>query len=206
MLRILISILLTFPAIALADNAARDRAANQFTALLDLRDNSGHVRQPKRALDLADAMSEPEFMMMAMAMTANPEVWLKAMEQAGAPGVPKNLAQVTDPAMIAEWFYASIDPQFQQAVVTRMFDPAKPQRWMQALSNPRFYMNALASMNELGPTQWMKIAADGRMSDPMRIWFDPQTYMNWMRLPMPQDKKGDTIPPAAHWSKPPQRY
>lgn len=184
--------------------------AARFEQLLDFRSNVSLVRQPQQALDLADAMTDPEFLVAAMVMSANPEVWLKAMERAGAPGVPKNLSQMATPEMLADWFYSSIDPQFQRAIVTRMLDPKKPQRWMQAMSNPHFYMHALALMNPSTPMQWMKVTADGRMIHPMQAWFDPKTYMNWMRLPtQPQtaaQKNGDKIPLATNSWKPPQRY
>ena len=183
----------------------------RFEQLLDLRSNVSLVRHPQQALDLADAMSEPDFLVSAMTMSANPEVWLKALERAGAVGVPKNLAQVASPEMLADWFFSSIDPQFQQTVLSRMLDPKKPQRWMQAMTEPRFYMPALAMMNPSTPMQWMKVTADGRIIQSMQGCFDPKTYLNWMRLPMPTPpaakKHGaKTALPASFWWKPPQRY
>jgi len=184
--------------------------AARFEQILDLSNNVSLVRHPQQALDLADAMTDPEFLAAAMVMSANPEIWLKAMERAGAPDVPKNLSQMTTPEMLADWFYSSIDPQFQRAILTRMLDPKKPQRWMQAMSNPRFYMHALAFMNPATPMQWMKVTADGHMIQPMQAWFDPKTYLNWMRLPMPASsatqKSGDKVPLATYSWKPPQRY
>jgi len=182
--------------------------AARLEQILDLSNNVSLVHHPQQALDLADAMTDPEFLVAAMVMSANPEVWLKAMERAGEPGVPKNLSQMATPEMLADWFYSSIDPQFQQAILTRMLDPKKPQRWMQAMVNPRFYMHALAIMNPSTPMQWMKVTADGRMIQPMQIWFDPKTYMNWMRLPAPSavQKSGDKAALATYSWKPPQRY
>jgi hypothetical protein len=184
--------------------------ASRFEEMLDLSNNVSLVRHPQQALDLADAMTDPEFLVAAMVMSANPEVWLKAMERAGAPGVQKNLSQMATPEMLADWFYSSIDPQFQQAILTRMLDPKKPQRWMQAMVNPRFYMHALAVMNPSTPMQWIKVTADGRMIKPMQAWLDPNTYLNWMRLPMPSttaaQKNGDKTPLATSSWKPPQRF
>lgn len=197
-----------FPA-AWADPVANDNSAARIERMLDLRDNASLVRNPQLALDMADAMTEPEFIVAAMAMSANPEVWLKAMEHAGSPGAPRNLSRLADPEMLTEWFYSSIDPQFQQAIVSRMLDPKKPQRWMQSMANPRFYMNALAIMNPATPMQWMKVTADGRMIAPMQPWFDPKTYLNWMRLPIPEaaaGRKGEPQPAASYSWKPPQRY
>lgn len=209
-----VSLFLCTPASAWAENVTPGTSAIQATRIeqmLDLRNNVELVRHPQQALDLADAMSDPEFLVAAMMMSANPELWLKAMQHAGAPGVPKNLAQMTSPEMLADWFYSSIDPQFQQAILSRMLDPKKPQRWMQAMSDPRFYMPALAMMNPATPMQWMKVTADGRMIQPMQTWFDPKTYLNWMRLPLPAPsaarKTGDkaALPASFSW-QPPQRY
>jgi len=189
--------------------AVSEKQAARFEQLLDFRHNVDLVRQPQQALELADAMSDPEFLVAAMVMSANPEVWLKAMERAGAPGVPQNLAQAASPELLADWFYSSIDPRFQQAILSRMLDPKKAQRWMQAMSDPRFCMPALAVVNPETPMQWVKVTADGRVMQSMQPWFDPTTYMNWMRLPPPSaaNKSGDkTARPAAYSWKPPQRY
>lgn len=186
-----------------------DMKATRFEQLLDLRHNVDLVRHPERALELANAMTEPEFLVAAMVMSANPEVWLKALERAGAPGVPQNLAQAASPEMLADWFYSSIDPQFQQAILSRMLDPKKSQRWMRAMSDPRFCVPALAVVSPDTPMQWMKVTADGRVIQSVQTWFDPNTYMNWMRLPAPAaaKKSGDrTATPASSSWKPPQRY
>lgn len=207
MLRTLLAALMIVPmSLAWADPGNEADAGARIAQMLDMRSNASLPRDPRKALELMDAMTEPEFLVAAMAMSGNPEVWLKAMEQAGAPGVPGNLSQMADPAMITEWFYSSIDPQYQQAIVSRLLDPRKSQRWMQAMTNPRFYMHALAVMNPATPMQWMKVTADGRMINPMQIWFDPKTYLNWMRLPQPAagSKADKTAAPQA-W-KPPQRY
>lgn len=209
MLRSILILLLSLPlATAWADPSAPEDAAARFERMLDLRGNLGLMRSPKQALDMADIMTEPEFMAAAMAMSANPDVWLRALERAGSPDVPKNLAQALDPAMLSDWFYASIDPQFQKAIVHRMFDPGKPQRWMQTMADPRFYLRALASMGQ-APMQWMKVTADGRVIAPMQPWFDPRTYLNWMRLPEPAPpagKKTGKMSAQAYPQKPPQRY
>ena len=193
---------------ALADGPANAPVAPsaRIEQLLDFRNNASQVRKPQQVLDLADAMTEPEFLVAAMMMSANPEVWMKAMERAGAPGVPKNLSQMATPEMLADWFYSSIDPQFQQAIVTRMLDPKKPQRWMQAMSNPRFYMHALAIMNPATPMEWVKVTADGRMLRSMQPWFDPKTYMNWMTLPAELAAPKGGAPATAYVAKPPLRY
>ncbi|MEW6119065.1 MAG: hypothetical protein AB1593_03125 [Pseudomonadota bacterium] len=208
MLRTILIFLLVLPGAAWADPVTPDTAATRFERMLDMRGNLGMVRDPQQALDMADTMTEPEFLVAAMAMSASPEVWLKAMEHAGSSAVPGNLAQMADPAMLSDWFYSSIDPQYQQAIVSRMLDPKKPQRWMQAMANPRFYMHALASMSQT-PVQWMKVTADGRMIAPMQVWLDPKTYLNWMRLPVPAattGRKGDKAAVPAYSLKPPQRY
>lgn len=185
--------------------------AARFEQLIDLRSNVGLVKQPRQALDLADAMTDPEFLAAVMVMSANPEIWLKAMEHAGAPGVPQNLAQLANPEMLADWFYSSIDPQFQQAVLSRMLDPKKSQRWMQAMSDPRFYMSALAVISPDTPTQWVKVSADGRMLRSMQTSCNPQAYLSWMRLPIPaapaRKQSGDKgLSPGAYTTKPPLRF
>jgi hypothetical protein len=172
----------------------------------DSRLNADRVRHPKQPLDLADDMSDPELLIAAMMMGANPEIWLKAMEQAGAANVPKNLVQPISPDMLTDWFFSSIEPRFQQAVLSRIVDPKKPKRELPADS--RFYIPALATIDPATPMQWMKVSADGRVAQSMQPWFDPKTCFEWMRLPMSVGKKaGDTaMTPAPYSWKPPLRY
>lgn len=184
---------------ALAQGPALDLQIRHVEQLLDMRSNMKMVRHPHLALDMADAVSEPELLMVAMLMSANPEVWLKAMEHANQPGTFRNFSQLADPQMFADWFYASIDPKFQQAVLSRALDPKKAQHWMQAMSDPRFYMPALAVINPATPLQWMKVTADGRVIQPPQAWMDPNTHLGWTRLPTPSSAAGKA-------SLPSQRY
>ncbi|MGK2953251.1 MAG: hypothetical protein ACSLEZ_12805 [Thiobacillus sp.] len=170
--------------------------------------NADRVRHPKQALDQADDMSDPELLVAAMMMGANPEIWLKAMERAGAANVPKNLVQAMSPDMLADWFFSSIEPQFQQTVLSRMVNPKKPQRELPAMRDARFYIPALATIDPATPTQWLKVSADGRVAQSIPPWFDPKTCFEWMRLPMSVGKKvGDTVTTSVPYSwKPPLRY
>jgi hypothetical protein len=172
----------------------------------------GTGQQAARAAALPDSagvLSEPEFLVSAMVMSANPELWLKALERAGAAGVPKIPSQLASPEMLADWFYASIEPQYQQAILSRMVDPKKPLRWMQAMSDRRFYMPALATADPATPLQWMKVTADGRIIQAMKAPTDFDSSGNWLRLP------ASTSPGNAHvaspersslFCQPPKRY
>jgi len=174
----------------------------------DSRLDADRVRHPKQPLDLADDMSDPELLIAAMMMGANPEIWLKAMERAGAANVPKNLVQAISPDMLSDWFFSSIEPQFQQTVLSRMIDPKKPQRELSAMRDARFYIPALATIDPTTPPQWMKVSADGRVAQSMPPWLDPKTCFEWIRLPMSAGKKaGDTVMTSVPYSwKPPLRY
>lgn len=174
----------------------------------DSRLNADRVPHPKQVLDLADDMSDPELLIAAMMMGANPEIWLKAMERAGAANVPKNLVQAISPDMLTDWFFSSIEPQFQQTVLSRMIDPKKPRRELSAMRDARFYIPALATIDPTTPMQWMKVSADGRVAQSMQPWFDPKTCFEWMRLPISVGKKaGDRAMTSVPYSgKPPLRY
>jgi hypothetical protein len=175
--------------------------------LLDMRSNMSFVRHPQKALDMADAMSEPELFVAALVMSTNPEVWLKAMEHAGKPGTFKNFSQLADPQMFADWFYASIDPRFQRALLSRAFDPKKTKRWMDSMNDPQFFMPAIAVMNPATPMQWIKVTADGRMIRSMQNLLDPNNYVDWMRIPEPQSGDGEKPTTKLPLSRAPiQRY
>jgi hypothetical protein len=169
---------------------AFDAQTRNIERLLDLRSNMSFVRHPQKALDMADAMSEPELFVAALVMSANPEVWLKAMEHASKPGTFKNFSQLADPQMFADWFYASIDPRFQRALLSRAFDPKKTKRWMDSMNDPQFFMPAIAVMNPATPMQWVKVTADGRIVRSMQNLLDPNSYMSWTRLAEPQSRNG----------------
>lgn len=170
---------------------ALDVQTRNIERLLDMSSNTSFVRHPQNALDMADAMSEPELFVAALVMSTNPEVWLKAMEHASKPGAFKNFSQLADPQMFADWFYASIDPRFQRALLSRALDPKKAKRWMDSMNDPQFFMPAIAVVNPATPMEWIKATADGRMIRSMQNWFDPNTCMNWMRLPEPQSGNGE---------------
>jgi hypothetical protein len=172
---------------------ALDVQTRNIERLLDMSSNTSFVRHPQKALEMADAMSEPELFVAALVMSANPEVWLKAMEHASKPGTFKNFSQLADPQMFADWFYASIDPRFQRALLSRALDPKKAKRWMDSMNDPQFFMPAIAVVNPATPMEWIKATADGRMIKSMQNWLDPNTCMNWMRLPEPQSAKAATL-------------
>jgi hypothetical protein len=169
-------------------------------------DVRGKMSQPRQVLDLADAMTEPGFLAAAIAMSANPEAWLTALEQVGGPSVLNNFSPAVESQMFADWIYSSLDPKFQQAILSRAIDPKKAQRWMQAMGDPRFIMPALAMMNPATPMQWMKVTADGRIFKPMQAWFDPKTYLGWMRMPADTTGKKESYKTAPLFRQPPQRY
>lgn len=134
--------------------------------LTDLSGNADIVRYPQKALEMADAISEPELFVAALVMSANPETWLRILKQGGKPGTLKNLAKLADPGMLVDWFYASVDPRFQRAILSRALDANKRQRWMDSMNDPRFFMPAIAVINPSTPLQWVKVAADGRLIEP----------------------------------------
>lgn len=165
------------------------------------------LTDPAHVQTMADALSEPEFMSGALAMSVSPEAWMKQMAKAADRSASRIPSSSANQEMLSDWFYSSIDPQYQQAVLSRLLDPIKPQRWMQAMSDPRFYMNALAVMNPATPMQWMKVTADGRLQKSMHDGFDPKSCMNWMRLQAGVSKASEMAarPNAFTW-RPVQRY
>lgn len=179
--------------VALAQGeSALDVQVRNIERLLDMRSNMNVVRHPNKALEMADALSEPELFVAAMVMSANPEIWLKAMEQASEPGTFKNFSQLADPQMLADWFYTSIDPRFQNAILSRALDPKKLRRWMSSMNDPRFFLPAIAVINPATPMQWVKITADGRLVRSMQNSLEHATRPDWMRLPQPAGKNGDS--------------
>jgi hypothetical protein len=52
-------------------------------------------------------------------------------------------------------------------------------------------MPAIAVVNPATPMEWIKATADGRMIKSMQSWLDPNTCMNWMRLPELQSGNGE---------------
>jgi len=176
----------------------------QVERMMDVRSKMSQVRQPRQVL--ADAMTEPGLLAAAIAMSANPEAWLMALEQASGPSVLNNYSPAAEPQMFADLFYSSLDPKFQQAILSRAIDPKKTQCWMKAMSDPRFITPALAMINPATPMQWMKVTADGRIFKPMQAWFDPKTYLGWMRMSVDTTGKNESNKAAPLFWQPPQRY
>lgn len=174
--------------------------------MMDVPSKMSQVRQPRQVLNLADALTEPGFLSSAIAMSANPEAWLKALEQAGKPSMLNNFSRTAESQIFADWLYSSLDPKFQQAILNRAIDPKKTHCWTQAMSDPRFITPALALLNPATPMQWMKATADGRMFKPVHTWFDPKTYLGWMRMSVDTTDKKESNKAAPPFLQPPQRY
>jgi hypothetical protein len=164
------------------------------------------VRQPRQGLDRADAMSEPGFLSSAIAMSANPEAWLKALEQARGAAMLNNSSRTAESQIFADQLYSSLDPRFQEAILSREIDPKKTQCWMKAMSDPRFITPALAMLNPAIPMQWMKVTADGRIFKTMQAWFDPKSYPGWMRMSVDTTGNKESYKAAPLFWQPPQRY
>jgi hypothetical protein len=196
---------------ASADDAQfiAERAANieRVAHTLDVRSNAGLLRKPGQALEWIDAVTEPGFAAALMSMSAHPETWLKAIEQAAEPSTLKNFSQASDPQVLADWFYSSIDPTFQHALLSRALDPAKARRWLSAVSDPRFYAPAIAVMTPATPLEWVQVTADGRVLRPLAAWLDPKNALGWLRLPAELAAARADKPVPEPWLKRlPQRY
>lgn len=167
------------------DVNALDKQIRNLERLTDLGSNLELLRHPQKALDMADAVSEPELFVAAMVLSANPEIWLKVFEQANKPGALPNLTQLADPQLLVDWFYASIDPRFQRAILSRALDKNKMRRWTDSMNDPRFFMPAIAVMNPATAMQWIKVTADGRLIEPKRNGLGADPRSQWLRIDEP---------------------
>jgi hypothetical protein len=145
------------------------------------------ARRSGKALEMADTISEPELFVAAMLLSANPEVWLNAMEGAGKAGTLRNFAQLAGPGSLADRFYDAVDPRFQRAILSRALDKSKAQRWMDSMSDRRFFMPAIAVLSPSNPVQWVKVSATGRTIEPGRQMLDDGPSSAWARLETSQD-------------------
>lgn len=124
------------PAAAPAADAGREPSALPaspqawLAQMLDARRNGAAFKDPAVFVEWLDAVTEPRFMTAMAAAALDPATYPKALADAVDPASVRNWAAFTDPRLYLRWLFASSQPSFQQAIASRLGDPAKLRRWV----------------------------------------------------------------------------
>lgn len=169
------------------------------------------VRDPTAYAALMDAASDPRFLASAMLAGANPQTYMSFLQGLRDPEtLRKGLLLMTSQTAM-DWAYSSVDPEFQNALLSRATVPQIADRSMDAMRDPAYFQSAVAVFD--APVQWMKVEAYVHIAQPSVIWSDPKTCKGWMRLmaqPLSTDAKKSgypsTKPKPLLFLSPPQRY
>jgi hypothetical protein len=183
--------------------------------------NAQSVQVPEKAMPqsgpqacaVMDVAADPRLLASAMLAGLNPKTYLNFIQRLSDPESVRNKLKDSTPQTTMDRAYSETDPEFQAALLSRATEPNMASKWQETMRDPAYFQSGVFVSNK--PVQWMNVTADGRTAGPMMNWFDPKTYLGWIRLmtaPRAQDTKdssGTNLSQAARplvFAVPPQRY
>ncbi len=193
------------------NNTAQSASPREWSVHLDdPRLNNLSARDPKAFAALMDMASDPRFLAAAMLAGANPRTYMSFLQRLPAPESLRNGLKLLPQQNAMDWAYSAMDPEFENALLSRAADPQMAGCWMEAMRDPAYFQSAVAVFS--APMQWMKVEADAHhLTRPPVNWLDPKTYSGWMRMvarPLPQAaKSANHTAKSKPWAllQPPQR-
>lgn len=102
----------------------------------------------------------------------------------------KNMAQKFGPEAVLDMMFSSVNPAFQQALLTKPNnDAARPVKNIEDMRENKYFQHAITPAGIAVP--WIKLTADGRVIAPQVKTDNPTAGGNWLRLPfaMPLNAK-----------------
>lgn len=147
--------------------------------MLDGRKNGAAFKDPEAFAAWLDAVTEPRFMTALATAAVDPATYPKALSDAIDPATARNWAEFTDPQLYLRWMLASGTPSFQQAIIRKMTDPAKMNRWLEAAYRPD-HLAPVAAAIERAPAAWLKASSDPSSYAPLARLAQPGTPWAWM--------------------------
>ena len=179
--------------------------------LSDFRLSDLSARNPKAFAALMDTASDPRFLAAAMLAGAKPQAYLSFLQRLPDPESLRNGLKLLPAQSAMDWVYSAMDPEFENALLSRATDPQMAGGWMAAMRDPAYFQSAVAVFD--APTQWMKVNSDGHLSaGPLGNWLEPGSNSGWMRImtrPLPQVTRSAehrTEAKSLAFLIPPQRY
>lgn len=176
-------IVVLVPAVAaageVADTARLPATPEAWLAqMLDAKKNGVAIKDPAAFAEWLDAVTEPRFMTALASVAVDPATYPKAMADAIDPAAAHNWSEFTDPQLYLRWLLASTTPSFQQAIVSRMTDPAKMRRWVETMSRPDAITPTLTHFGK-APAAWLQAPLAPANQAPLTKLMQPSTPINW---------------------------
>ena len=162
---------------------------------------------------MMDAAADPRVLASAMLAGLNPRTYLSFMQKLTNPEALRHYLTAVTPQSTLDRAYSATAPEFQTALLSRATAQKMASNWQQAMRDPDYLQSAVYVSSK--PVQWANVTTDGHQTGSMMNWFDPKTYMGWMRLmaiPRAQDVKAasntsaNPAPIPLVFATPPQRY
>lgn len=111
----------------------------------------------------------------------------------------REMAKQMSPEVVLDRIFSSVAPDFQNALLSKPLDPAKPAKGAEAMRDPKYFLPAIAVMPL--PKPWVNVAADGRVIEPARAAGQDSA---WQRMADEAQKK--PAPFFPFFLPAPQRY
>lgn len=149
-----------------------------LSQMLDARRNGVEFKDPAAFAEWLDAITEPRFMTALATVAVDPGTCPKVIAHGIDPRAARNWAEFTDPQLYLRWMLASASPAYQQAIVSKLADPAKLRRWIENMGRPDTYA-ALAVAFGQAPLAWMRAPLAPASYEPFLQAMHPATAMTW---------------------------
>lgn len=97
--------------------------------MMDPTRNGLAAKNPELFAEWLNAVTEPRFMTALASIAMSPDVYAKSVGKMTDPATFRNWSEFSDPQIYLRWMSAGIDPRFYQAIVNRLTDSGKLERW-----------------------------------------------------------------------------
>lgn len=107
----------------------------------------------------------------------------------------RDMAKAMSPEVILDRVFSAVEPNFQNALLSKPAEPGKPVKRPEALRDPKYFLPAIATMEM--PFNWIRVRADGQVIAPASAGAanpDP----NWVRAANEQ-KPPLALPAPQHY-------
>jgi hypothetical protein len=148
--------------------------------MLDATRNGLAFKHPEAFIEWLDALSEPRFMTALATVALDPDTYPKALGRGIDPSAARNWAEFADPNLYLRWMLAGMDARFYSALLSRMTNPEKLQRWVNFTATPEAYAPMLKALDPATSTRWGQAVGKSANYDPLLQLANPLTSLNWM--------------------------
>lgn len=172
--------------------------------MLDANRNGLAFKHPEAFIEWLDGLSEPRFMTALATVALDPNTYPRVLGRGIDPSTARNWAEFADPGLYLRWMLAGVDARFYSAILQRMSDPGKWQRWLTYASRAETYGQMAATLNPATAAKWGEAVMRPENYDPLLKLANPASSLAWVAAFADQVGKQSRSEPGGQWLRLPQ--